>query len=452
MTKYFVLRPHALLSSYDSLQRFGQDNVVVVPMAVIDEVANFKELSLEKEKIRRSVLGYLRSLLKDGILTEKGYQQENGSIIKIATNYTDCKIELPNITEFQKRTLQVCKGLQNEGHEVVLITNNIALQIKAYKIGINAEVFKDQIFPILEEQYTGRIEVDVSQEIIDKMYGKEHCVDIAEIYQFQEYTWHENCYVIMKNGKTTAYGKVHENRIVQIDAFNRRPYDVKPMNDGQRILMDALFDENPLVVVKGPAGTGKTLLSLAVALARYENGDFNKIIITRHVRNDKLGYLPGNVDEKVSPFLQGIKDNLYILINGDEVREKNKVKNRRYGADDKEEQFESGQYLFDKHVIEIQALEMIQGRSILNTLFIIDEAQNIEPESIKHIVTRAAKGSKFIFLGDPSQVENPKLSERYNGLVYLAEKMKGDEDCTIVSLDDEESVRSRLARVASRIL
>ncbi len=455
MTKYFVLRPHAVLSSYDSLQRFGEDNVVIVPMAVIDEINSFKDLSLEKEKIRRKVLRYLRSALSEGVLTDTGYQQENGSILKIVTNYNDCKIDIPNVTEYQRRTLQVCKGLQNEGHKVTLVTNNVALQIKAYKIGINAEEFKDEIFPVLEEQYTGRIEIEVSPDVINKMYS-EHSVDIVEIPCFPEYEWYENCYVIMRCGDTTAYGKVHGSRIDKI-SVNREPYGVKPMNDGQRLLMDALFDDSQLVVVKGSAGTGKTLVSLASALARYDDGDFKKIIVTRHVRNDKLGYLPGTVDEKVSPFLQGIKDNLDVLINGDEVEGKPRIKAKKnkanfYGEDDKWGQSESGEYFFEKGIIKPQALEIIQGRSILKTLFIIDEAQNIEPEETKPIVTRAAKGAKFIFLGDPSQVENPKLSERYNALVFLTERMKGDTDCTVVTLKDEESVRSRLARVASKLL
>ena len=278
----------------------------------------------------------------------------------------------------------------------------------------------------------------------------------------------------MTHAEKSYYGQVKGDKIILLTDHMREPYGIKPMNDGQKILMNALYDNTPLVVVKGPPGTGKTLLSMAVALDRVvEKHEFSRILITRSVSNDKLGYLPGSVDEKLSPFLQGVTDNLDVLINGTnskkmkklvskcDVNNKNKLeKNKNKYVDDYEDDndkseyntLERGEYLFEKGIIKIQALEMIRGRSIVDTIFIIDETQNIEPEFAKTIVSRAAKGSKFIFLGDPTQIDNPKLSERYNALVYLAEKLKGDVDCTVVSLEDEESVRSRLARIATQIL
>ena len=143
--------------------------------------------------------------------------------------------------------------------------------------------------------------------------------------------------------------------------------------------------------------------------------------------------------EKVSPYLGGIYDNLSILINGTKKNEKG-------------EKLENGEYLFEKGVIQVQPIGFLRGRTITNSIFIIDETQNIDPGDIKSIVTRAAVGSKFIFLGDPTQVDNPKLNERYNGLVYLSEKMKGNPLCWQVSLKNEESVRSELSTIASKIL
>ena len=218
--------------------------------------------------------------------------------------------------------------------------------------------------------------------------------------------------------------------------------------------MNALYDESPLTVVKGPAGTGKTFLAMAVALEECENRKYERILISRNVDNQKLGYLPGSPEEKVDPFLQGIKDNLEILINGTQLSEKTVVTDRRTkkcSYDDTTNK-EKGDYFFEKGIIKIQALELLRGRSVMNTCFIIDEAQNIEPEFIKMIVTRASKGSKFIFLGDPTQIDNPKLTERRNGIVYLSEKMKNNNLCTVITLLDSESVRSDLAKVASEIL
>ena len=280
-------------------------------------------------------------------------------------------------------------------------------------------------------------------------------VYISDLYESEKYTWYQNAFVILRSGTATAYGKVHNEKIVRADAYKKLPYNIKAMNDGQRLLLNALYDESPLTVVKGPAGTGKTLLSMAVALEECENRKYERILISRNVDNQKLGYLPGSLEEKVDPFLQGIKDNLEILINGTQLSEKTVVTDRRTkkcSYDDDTTNKEKGDYFFEKGTIKIQALEMLRGRSVMNTCFIIHEAQNIEPEFIKTIVTRAAKGSKFIFLGDPTQIDNPKLTERRNGIVYLSEKMKNNNLCTVVTLQDSESVRSDLAKVASEIL
>lgn len=151
MSKYFVLRPHALLSSYDSTLRFGEDNVVVVPLAIIDEIADMKNLSIEKSKIKRRVLEYISSFdYKE--LTTTGVKQQNGSTLLVATNYRDISVEVSCINQFQQRTLQICLGLKKDTkREVILVTNNIGLQLKARGLGIKAEKFKDEIFPILEQ-------------------------------------------------------------------------------------------------------------------------------------------------------------------------------------------------------------------------------------------------------------------------------------------------------------
>lgn len=455
MTKYFVLRPHALLSSLNSTQRFGEDNVVVVPMAILDEISSMKDLSPAKDRIRREVLRYIRSLLDKGVLTDKGYRQENGSILRVVKNYRDIKVELPDINEFQKRTLQVCLGLkkdiEKEDAKVVLVTNNIALQIKAYTQNIDAEEFKDEIFPVLEEQYTGRMEISVSKDIVDKLYKDDEIV-ISEIHDFNQYNWINNCYVIAKAQNTAVYCQVKGDKLVKNKySHNKAPMDIKPKNDGQRLMMNALYDDTPLTIIKGCAGTGKTLCSLASGLDMYENNRKypNGILITKKVSNGSLGYLPGNVAEKMGPFLESYKDNLSTILHGNSRAENSYSKTANRKGNDEQE---NGDYYFETGEIKIQALEMLRGRSITDTFFIIDEAQNIEPEFIKTIVTRAAVGSKFIIMGDPTQIDNPRLSERYNGLTYVAEKWKGHPLANTVSLSESESVRSELARVASQIL
>lgn len=457
MTKTFVLRPNALLSSSTSTLKFGSDNIVVIPMEVLKEVYQMKNLSIEKEKIRREIFEYLKNFSFDKL--QDGVKQGNGSIIKIIKNFNNVSIGMWEndsfLTSFQKSTLKVCIGLKNKGAHVVLVTNNILLQMIAEDtaIGIKAENFKDETFPRLEEQYTGRLTVNVTQDILNTFHNNNECL-IKEIPGFDKYPYYENQYVIFSCPKyhsdgslsaIKAYGKIVKDKIVRI-SIARKPYGISALNDGQRLLIDALYDESPLTVVKGNAGTGKTLCSLAVALDELQKKKYDRILVTRKPDFSKIGFLPGEIENKMSPYLAGIKDNLSILINGTEKHENTEKKNFPKKPD-----YEDGQFYFEKGCIQIQAIELLRGRSIVNTLFIIDETQNIEPDLIKTIITRAGKGSKFIFLGDPTQIDNPNLTERYNGLVYLSEKMKGSAYCTQVSLMDNESVRSDLARYAAKI-
>ena len=169
-------------------------------------------------------------------------------------------------------------------------------------------------------------------------------------------------------------------------------------------------------------------------------------MVTRSVTvTEQIGFLPGDIEAKLSPYLAGIKDNLSILIHGS-------GKNRKETRSFDKGAYEDGTFFFERGIVQIQVIGFLRGRSIVDTYFIIDETQNIEPDTIKSIVTRAAEGSKFIFLGDPTQIDNPHLTERDNGLVYLSEKMKGNPMCAQISLSGDESVRSELAREAAKIL
>ena len=279
--------------------------------------------------------------------------------------------------------------------------------------------------------------------------------------------------VIVRRFEMNDLEDIHYNILIQDDVIDMANYTPHKNIDESRIILKSAINEyytdEPIWAVEDKKNKNlvgfirvskysrknkKCHLTWAVALEECENGKYERILISRNVDNQKLGYLPGSLEEKVDPFLQGIKDNLEILINGTQLSEKTVVTDRRTKkfSYDGTTNNEKGYYFFEKGIIKIQALEMLRGRSVMNTCFIIDEAQNIEPEFIKTIVTRAAKGSKFIFLGDPTQIDNPKLTERRNGIVYLSEKMKNNNLCTVVTLQDSESVRSDLAKVASEIL
>lgn len=445
-SKVFVLRTHALLSSRRSTLKFGDDNEIVIPMAVVDELRALKKESFEKGRIARDLLEYINSFDTKKLMSE-GVKQENGSILRVCKNFADIPVDAEGLTKPEARTLQTCLGIRSEElKNVILVSNNLSLQLKAKALGIKAESFKDETFPRLSQQYTGREEVSTSDDIIDLLFNEGYiCPEFIWDYEDKEFV--ENKFFVLKGETKSALGMYKDGRIVQLKHLKERPYGIIPKNVGQKFLLEALLDDDyPLVVVKGNAGTGKTFCTLAAGLQAIENNKYSRILVTRSVTaTEQYGFLPGDIEQKLSPYLAGIKDNLSILIHGS-----SRKSNERSGFVD--DSFEDGTIYFEKGIVQIQAIGFLRGRSIVDTYFIIDETQNIEPDVIKSIVTRAGEGSKFIFLGDPTQIDNPNLTERHNGLVYLSEKMKGNPMCAQVSLLDEESVRSKLAREAATLL
>lgn len=447
MRKIFVLRPNSLLSSSDSTLRFGEDNTIAIPMAVIEELQQFRGKP-EKQKIARNILEYLEKFDAQE-LTGEGSKQANGSTLRVVKNYETLSADIEGITPLDKRCFQVCLGLKrdNPDVEVILVSKNPVLRIKAKILGIRAENFRDDLFPTLSEQYTGRIEVTLPGEAIDYFYEHKQ-LSIDDVPDYEKIDWIQNMFVVGKalNSSQSILGRFDGNKIVPM-RYKNYPAEVSPKNVGQKMLMECLltdWEHAPLVIAKGGAGTGKTFCSLAVGLEELDsNGAYEQILVAspfETIGQERMGFLPGDIRNKAIPYLGGVRDNLSILRGS---------KDGGYGEKDHHFAKESGEWYLDSGKIQVQPIGFLRGRTIVDTMFIIDETQNIDPSDIKSIVTRAAKGSKFIFLGDPSQVDNPKLDERYNGLVYLSEKMKGDSLCWQVTLDETESVRGSLARVAA---
>ncbi len=443
MKKTFVLRLNSLLSSVNSTLRFGPDNEIVIPMAVIDQLQNYQGKP-EKKKIASRILEYLESF-NIKLLISKGAKQENGSILRIIQNYHEVEVKMDDISETDKRVFQVCLGLMKDypRRKVVLVSKNPVIRIKARSLGILAEDFKDDLFPLPKDQYSGKAEVQVLGKDIDEFFANKF-LPITKVIDGENIQWICNMFVKLQSVDTnqSALARYDGTNLVPfLTNASKYPYGIKAKNLGQKMLMECLLQDwttAPLVIVKGSAGTGKTYCSLASALKGIDDGVYNRILVatpSETVGNERLGFLPGDIISKVSPYLGGIKDNLAILLNSK-----------------KESGKENGEYYFETGLIDIQPIGFLRGRTIVQSIFIIDETQNIDPGDIKSIVTRAAEGSKFIFLGDPTQVDNPKLNERYNGLVYLSERMKGNPLCWQITLGSEESVRSELSTIASEVL
>lgn len=366
-------------------------------------------------------------------------------------------VELPpDLPEHKSdnRILKVCIGLSKESpKQVILVTKDILLRIKAQLLDIQAEDFTTEQVVGHEEQYLGRKEVFVSEELFKDF--KKKGVPIESVYccESDGVCVHpelfENEFVILKadqSSKKTQLGRVEKGVIRKLEYKKAAPYGVNPRNVGQYFLQEALMqpaEKAPLVIVKGMAGTSKTFYSLAVGLEKVLNnpsGEYRRILICRPnaLFDSDIGFLPGDEQEKISPLMRPIMDNLEQLVDSND--------HERYSNE--QELQDKIQEIFDRGLIQTEALTFIRGRSILKTYLIIDEAQNMTPAQIKGIITRAGKETKIILLRDPNQIDRPYLDDRTNGLSYAAEHMKGSPLCWQITLLPEECERSALATEA----
>ena len=453
MIKTYVVDTNVLIQAPDALYCF-EDNQVVLPVVVLEELDHLKKAEGEKGANARAAIRNLEQLRHKGDLLS-GVKLGQGGSIRIETNFVDVKLppDLPD-DKMDNRILKVCKGLEGD---VVLVTKDILLRIKAQIIGVKAEDFTAEQVPERSDQYQGRTEVYVPEESF-KDYKKKG-IPIDQVYVMDETgekrkpELTENEFILLKadqSTKKTVLGRVSKTKIVPLEYGKHRPYGISPRNAGQYFLQEALMqpaETAPLVIVKGMAGTAKTFYSLAVGLEKLLNnptGEYRRMMISRpNAQFDSdIGFLPGDEQEKISPLMRPVIDNLEQLIDSNEEK--------RY---EKEEELAGKiEEIFGRGLIKTEALNYIRGRSIVQTYLIIDEAQNMTPNQVKGIITRAGKGTKIILLGDPNQIDRPFLDERTNGLSFAAEHMKGSSLCWQVTLTAEECERSLLAMDAVKRL
>lgn len=483
--KFFILGTQSLTSSEDSTLRFGSDNEIIIPFPEgVDELNKISSYS-EKGRIARRVLDYFDSFRIDQLLSESGIRQKNGSILRFERNFRNIEVDtsLGYLSSLDKRRIQIAKGLQQNKKQVIIVSKNSSFRMKAHSIGIKAQNFRDDIFPSLNEQYTGRIDCKVSKEKID-LFANAGFLLPKDIIKSNEIEWCTNLFlrITSLDEEQSVLARFDGKKIVPLSFLEFHPFGITAKKAGQHMALEALLQPPkvaPIVIIKGGAGTGKTYLSLASALQKTveENADekiYSQILVTtptETLREENLGYLPGALEQKFDPYLGGIMDNLSLLLSSSKKFKKSKKRlsannnhhshNLGSDYDDDKGGFmdspmatakENAKMLIENGTVVLQLIGHLRGRSIVDTIFIIDEAQNIEPSIIKSIVTRAGQNSKFVFLGDPTQIDNPDLNERYNGLVYLSEKFKGNPLCWQVTLEDKESVRSDLAFIAAQIL
>lgn len=457
MEKTYVLDTNVLIQAPYAIECF-EENEVILPMTVLEELDNLKKDEGEKGANVRKAIRILETYRGKGNLIE-GVETEQGGILRVEKNYRN--VELPSdLPEYKSdnRILKICVGLAKEREEqVILVTKDILLRIKAQLLGIQAEDFTTEQVAGHEEQYLGRKEVFVPEELFKEF--KKKGIPVQNVYCCDENgksicpELFENEFIILKadqSSKKTQLGRVENGMIRKLEYKKAAPYGVSPRNVGQYFLQEALMqpaEKAPLVIVKGMAGTSKTFYSLAVGLEKLMNhpsGEYRRILICRPnaLFDSDIGFLPGDEQEKISPLMRPIIDNLEQLVDSND---KERYLNEQELSDKIQE-------IFDRGVIQTEALTFIRGRSLIKTYLVIDEAQNMTPAQIKGIITRAGKDTKIILLGDPNQIDRPYLDDRTNGLSYAAEHMKGSPLCWQITLLPEECERSSLAMDAIRRL
>lgn len=433
--KTFVLDTSVLLYSSSSLRSFG-DNDVVLPYVVLEELDKFKSRDGEVGANARQVARELNRVRKLGPINEGVPINESGGFLRVELNFHGAESQHLKVENNDDRIINVCLGLVQQGKQVILVTKDVNLAVRADVLGVAAQDFDtDRTVSAVADMYTGTTTLSVPDEVIDDFFsGKSiYPEDVgAEL--------HHNHYLTLRSntdpGKT-ALARAHgiSKPLTRLRGV-RGAWGVKSRNREQQFAIDALLDPSIcLVSLTGAAGTGKTLCSLACALQQVqEDGTYDRLVVSRPVQplGKDIGFLPGDANEKMAPWMGPIKDSLEFLMRG-------KDKSRNIYEE-----------MVGMKMLEVEPLAYIRGRSMPNTIFILDEAQDLTRPEIKTIVSRMGEGSKLVLIGDVLQISNPYLDSTNNGLSNVVEKFKSYHFAAHVTLSKGE--RSELATVASDIL
>lgn len=467
-TNILLHNPHALFSF--------EDNNIIIPDVVIDELDKHKKSNGEIGANARAASRMLDKFRQDSANGDllSGYRLPNGGSLRVEMNCVNTKMPSSWAETPDLRILRVCKGLNEKGQDVILVSNDSYMRIKASILNIEAQDYKTEKAPALDDLYSGRREAYVLSSDINEFFKEKKLPtdrlmlfgEDGEVTEAQPLTLHE--YVLMKasDSQQSAIGTYDGENIVPLVNDKYSPFGViTPKNLGQKYIIDAVrrpAKEAPLVIVKGPAGTGKTLLALAVGLDEVmDNHRYEKILYLRsNVKMDEeIGYLPGTETEKLSWCLRPVMDSLKILLQPKE-EEMPKKKGRRkdeYGSDYDKDCFTENYMLKDKidelfarEIIDIEAVGFMRGRSVANTYVIIDEAQNLTPKQVRTLLSRCSENTKIILMGDPNQIDAPFLDSRTNGLCYAADRMAGSETTYQITMMEDECERSELSLEVSK--
>ena len=436
--KIFVLDTSVLLHDHQAITNF-QKNDVAIPITVLEELDKFKIGNDTKNFSAREVIRFIDKLSGNNSLQEWIILGAGLGKFKVVLESNPKEVNAEYIYSVGKNDHKIINSAlylkENESkREVVLITKDINLRIKAKALGIAAEDYETGKVSNVELDQSSSYTLDgIDSEVIRHIFTKGK-VEEDGILGAKKAT---NGYYILKNGKSSslAYYNHVTDHIERIE--KEFVYGIKPKNAEQAFAFHALLNPHvKLVALQGVAGTGKTLLALASALEQSKN--FNQIILARPIiplSNRDIGYLPGDANDKIGPYMEPLWDNLKFIKS-------------QFGENEKKHRAILDMEQAGK--IIITPLAFIRGRSLSNIMFIVDEAQNLTPHEVKTIITRAGENTKIIFTGDVHQIDTPYLDENSNGLAYLIDKLKGQDLFSNVKLEKGE--RSELANLANELL
>lgn len=444
--KIFVLDANVILSDAQSINKFGP-NRLVIPMIVLEEVDKFKREMTETGRNARQFSRAVDHLRKQGNLAKGVMVSPQGGLMNIELFPEDIPSEVGylDISRSDNQILTTCLALKRteKNQDVILVTKDVNLRVKADALGIEAEDY-DPVHLSLDELYPGTRVFEVSAEIIDAFYEKKH-VELPGV------SFTPNEYVILKdvqNPSHTAVGRYSEEHgsVVSLIRVTDGVWGIFPKNVEQTFAFDMLLDESiKLVTMVGKAGTGKTLLALAAGLCVTLDEDaFKKMLVSRPIfpLGRDIGYLPGEIEEKLNPWMQPIFDNLDLILSMGNDRFLHRPSKRAPGR--------GAQELISQGLVSIEPLTYIRGRSIPQQYMIIDEAQNLTPHEIKTIITRVGENTKIVLTGDCYQIDNPYVDSANNGLTYVVERFKNQRISGHITLTKGE--RSTLAELATQLL
>ncbi len=440
--KTFILDSNVILHDASCIHHFQEHNIVI-PITVIEELDHFKRGSQVINLNAREFARTLDEITGDAIFNGGVSLGKGKGKVRVALTRGLTK----EIREFfyednpDHRILSSAYEVMKESankESVILVSKDVNLRMKAKALSLRAEDYTTDRVSSIEELYSGKDLVDdFDDDALNTLFELPFTLPMSAMPKGKKSELLRNKYYILRSSARSALARIDSElqNFIRIDKNN--VYGIRPRNAEQAFAIDALSDPNiPLVTITGKAGTGKTLLALASALQVRKQ--YRQIYLARPVvplSNKDIGFLPGDVESKLAPYMQPLWDNLKVIQD-------------QYKEDDKQHTL-INQLIKDEKLV-IEPLSYIRGRSLQRIFFVVDEAQNLTPHEIKTIITRAGEGAKIVFTGDIYQIDHPYLDSQSNGMSYLIDHFKGERLYAHVNLEKGE--RSELAELASNLL